>query len=175
MDVRAGLYRKLSTEELMLSNWLIWKDPYAGKDWRQKEKGTTEDEMVGWHHQHNGHQFDQAPGYGEGQGSLVCCNPWGCKESDTTELLNNNKYLLFFFSWKPRKVDRVLQPMGLQRLRHDWACVHAQEWNIFVCSREICMCGGNCQVYPSWPSELPTWAVRTEGARPINSIILLIL
>ena len=81
----------------------------------------------------------------------------------------------FFFSWKPRKVYRVLQPMGLQRLRDDWACVHAQEWNIFVCSREICMCGGNCQVYPSWPSQLPTWAVRTEGASPINSIILLIL
>ena len=46
--------------------------------------------MVGWHHRHNGHQFDQAPGDGEGQGSLACCNPWGCKESDTTERLNNN-------------------------------------------------------------------------------------
>ena len=50
--------------------------------------------MVGWHHRHNGHQFDQAPGDGEGQGSLACCNPWGCKESDMTKQLNNNKYLL---------------------------------------------------------------------------------
>ena len=57
-------------------NWLIWKDPDAGKDWRQEEKGTTEDEMVGWHHQLDGHEFEQAPGVGEGQGSLACCSPW---------------------------------------------------------------------------------------------------
>ena len=68
--------------------WLIWKDPDAGKDWRQEEKGTTEDEMVGWHHQRNGHEFEQALGVGDGQGSLACCSPWGCKESDTTERLN---------------------------------------------------------------------------------------
>ena len=68
---------------------LIRKDPDAGKEWRQ-EKGTTEEEMVGWHHWLNGHEFEQAPGDGEGQGSLVCCSPWGHKESDTTELLNNN-------------------------------------------------------------------------------------
>ena len=52
----------------------------------------TEDEMVGWHHQLNGHEFEQALGDGEGQGSLACCSPWGCKESDTTQQLNNNKY-----------------------------------------------------------------------------------
>ena len=60
-------------------NWLIWKDPDAEKDWRQKEKGTTEDEMVGWHHWLNGHEFEQAPGVGDGQGGLACCNPWGHK------------------------------------------------------------------------------------------------
>ena len=69
-------------------NWLISKDPDAGKDWRQEEKGLTEDEMVGWHHQLNGHEFEQAPWVGDGQGSLVCCSPWGRKELDTTELLN---------------------------------------------------------------------------------------
>ena len=63
----------------------ISKDPDAGKDWRQEEKGTTEDEMVGWHHWLTGHEFDQAPGDGEGQGSLACCSPWGRKELDTTE------------------------------------------------------------------------------------------
>ena len=64
---------------------LIGKDPDAGKDWRQEEdKGTTEDEMVGWHHQLNGQEFEQAPGVGDGQGSLACHSPWGCKESDTT-------------------------------------------------------------------------------------------
>ena len=67
---------------------LIGKDLDAGKDWRQEEKGTTEDEMVGWHHWLNGHEFEQALGDGKGQGSLVCCSPWGHKESDTTEQLN---------------------------------------------------------------------------------------
>ena len=66
-------------------NWLIRKVPDDGKDWRQEEKGTTEDEMVGWHHQLNGHEHEQAPGVGDGQGNLACCCPWGCKESDTTE------------------------------------------------------------------------------------------
>ena len=60
-------------------NQLIGKDSYAGKDWRQEEKGMTEDEMVGWHHQINGHNFEQTLGGSEGQGSLVCCSPWGCR------------------------------------------------------------------------------------------------
>ena len=55
-------------------NWLTGKDPDAGKDWRQEEKGMTEDEMVGWHHQLDGHEFEQASGVGDGQGSLVCCS-----------------------------------------------------------------------------------------------------
>ena len=67
--------------------WLIWKDPDAGKDWR-REKGMTEDEMVGWHHQLNRHEFELAPGVGDGQGSLSCYSPWSRKESDTTEPLN---------------------------------------------------------------------------------------
>ena len=58
----------------------IWKDPDAGNDWRQEKKGMTEDEMVGWHHWFNGYEFEQAPGDAEGQGSLVCCSPWGRKE-----------------------------------------------------------------------------------------------
>ena len=58
------------------------------KAWRQEEKGMTEDEMVGWYHQLDGHEFEQAPGDGDGQGSLICCSPWGCKESDMTEQLS---------------------------------------------------------------------------------------
>ena len=57
-----------------------WKDPDAGKDCRQEEKETTEDEMAGWHHSPNGHEFEQTPEDGEGQGSLACCSPWGHKE-----------------------------------------------------------------------------------------------
>ena len=72
---------------LDVKNWFILKDPDAGEDWRQ-EKGITEDEMVGWHHRVNGHEFEQAPGFGHGQGSLPCFIPWGCKESDMTEWLN---------------------------------------------------------------------------------------
>ena len=129
MDVKFGLWRKLSTEELMLLNcdvgedswesyglqgdqtshpkgnhswifirrteakaetprlwppdgkeWLIGKDTDAGKDWRQEEKGTTEDQTVGWHHRLDGHEFKQALRVGDGQGSLACCSPWGHKE-----------------------------------------------------------------------------------------------
>ena len=70
---------------------LVGKNPDAGKD-RGTEKGVTEDEMVGWNHQLNGHEFEQTQGDSEGQGSLVCCSPWGCKESDmTAAMLNNNK------------------------------------------------------------------------------------
>ena len=70
---------------------LFRKDPDAGKDWRQEEKGLTEDEMVGWHHRINVHEFEEAPGDGEGQGSLASCSPWSCKELEKTERLNNHK------------------------------------------------------------------------------------
>ena len=68
--------------------WLIWKDSDAGRDWGQEEKGTTEDEMAGWHHRIYGHEFEYTPGVGDGQGGLVCCDSWDHKESDTTERLN---------------------------------------------------------------------------------------
>ena len=141
MDVRVGLWRKLSTEELMFctvvlenslespldskeiqpvhpkgdqswvfigrteaeaetpilwpldaKNWLIWKKPDSGKDWRQEERGMTEDEIVGWHHLLNGHESEWTPGDGDGQGGLVCCSPWGHKESDTIEQPNELKF-----------------------------------------------------------------------------------
>ena len=137
MDVRVGLWRRLSAEELMplncgvgedsweslglqgdptsqskrklvlsvhwkdwcwswnsntLATWCeeltLWKDPDAGKDWRQEEKGMREDEIVRWHHRLNGDEFEQVLGVGDGQGGLACCGPWGRKESDMTEQLN---------------------------------------------------------------------------------------
>ena len=71
-----------------VKNWLIWKDPDAWKDWRWEGKGTTEDEMVGWHHWLSGHESEKTLGDSKGQGSLVCCSTWGHKKSDTTERLN---------------------------------------------------------------------------------------
>ena len=71
-----------------VKNWLIWKDPGVRNDWRWEEKGTTEDEMAGWHNLLDAHEFGWTPGVGDGQGGLVCCDSWGCKESDTTEWLN---------------------------------------------------------------------------------------
>ena len=71
-----------------VKSWLIWKDPDAGKDWGEEEKGTTEDGMVGWHHQLNGRGFGWTLGVGDGQGGLACWGSWGCKELDMTERLN---------------------------------------------------------------------------------------
>ena len=87
-------------------SWLIWKNPDVGKDWGQEEKGTTEDELIGWHHQLNGHGFGWILGVGDGQGGLACCGSWGCRvghdwvtELNWTELINwtrdvLTKYLL---------------------------------------------------------------------------------
>ena len=153
MDVKVGLWRKLSTEELMLLNskassmlltlkkilespldckeiqpvysegdqpwnffgrndakaeapvlcpphaksWLIGKDSDAGRDWGQEEKGTIEDEMTGWHHRLDGHEFGWTLGVSVGEGGLVCCNSWGRKESDMTERLNWLNWMLSVF------------------------------------------------------------------------------
>ena len=149
MDVRVGLWRKLSIEELMLLNcvlektlgspldckkvqpvhakgdqswvfigrtdaeaetpilwslhaksWLTGKDPDSGRDWGQEEKGMTEDEMTGWHHRLDGHEFGWTPGVGAGLGGLACCDSWGHKESDTTEQL----------TWTELKLKQDFQP-----------------------------------------------------------------
>ena len=97
-----------------VKNWLIWKDPDAGKDWRWEEKGTAEDEMVGCRQLLDGHEFEQAPGVGDGQGSLECCSPWGHTESDTTEWLNWTDGALLFIvyyliKWAPFHAGRIPQ------------------------------------------------------------------
>ena len=82
-----------------LKSWLTWKDPDAGKDWWQEEKGMAEDEMVGWHHWLNGHGFGRTPGVGDGQGILACWGSWGHKESDTTEWLKCTQLMPSFYSF----------------------------------------------------------------------------
>ena len=88
-----------------VKNWLIGKDPDAGKDWRQEEKGTREDEKVGWHHQLDGHEFEWSLGAGDGQGGLACCSPWDPKESNTTKQLNWTSCIegRFFTLWATRE------------------------------------------------------------------------
>ena len=80
-------------------SWLVGKDSDAGRDWEQEEKGTIDDEMAGWHHQLDGHEFEWTPGVGDGQGGLAYCDSWGRKEWDTTEQLNwtelNTSIILF--------------------------------------------------------------------------------
>ena len=88
---------------LDLKNWLTGKDPDAGKDWRQEEKGMTVGEVVGWHHWHNGHELEEALGVGDGQGSRVCCSPWGRKEWDKTERLNWAEW------WKHKRASGCAQ------------------------------------------------------------------
>ena len=93
-------------------SWLIWKDPDAGKDWRKEEKGTMEDEMVGWDHQLHGSEFDQAPGVGDRQGGLMCCSPWGHKELDTTERLNWSQQVhnLLQHQWESNTTANLVCP-----------------------------------------------------------------
>ena len=98
-----GLVLKLKLQylgHLMRTTEIIRKYPEAGKDWRRKEKGTTEDEMVGWHHRLNGHEFEQAPGVGDGQGSLVCCSPWVTKSqtrlSEWTTIRTHTHMCIYF-------------------------------------------------------------------------------
>ena len=89
--------------ELIVTCSLRWnRRPDAGKDWRQEEKGTTEDEIAGWHHQRDGHELEYAPGVDDGQGSQACCSPWGRKESDMTEWLNETETYIWCLtkSWE---------------------------------------------------------------------------
>ena len=118
-----GLMLKLKLQYfgyLMRRTDFIWKDPDAGKDWRQEEKGATEDEMVGWHHQLDGHEFEQALGFGDGQGSLACCSPWGHKESDMTEWLN----------WTELSRRKILQVLCKSKFFHPPMKRNAAEWGM---------------------------------------------
>ena len=88
-------------------SWLIGKDSDAGRDWGQEEKGTTEDELAGWHHWLDGNEFEWTPGVGDGQGSPACCDSWGCKESDTTEWLNWTELIYIHIHIYPTNLSKA--------------------------------------------------------------------
>ena len=118
-------------------NWPIVKDPGAGKDWKWEEKGTAEDEMVIWHHQLDGHEFEQALGVGDRQRSLMCCSPWGHKESDMTERLNWRLVLP-----SKKKKSHPLSPLQLH-----------PSHSLFSPSKRALPRGANINyVCPSWPT-----------------------
>ena len=91
-----------------VKSWLIWKDPDAGRGWGQEEKGTTEDEMAGWHHRLDGRESEWTLGVGDGQGGLVCCDSWCCKESDTTEWLNWTELNWCYFDVTRLSLDQII-------------------------------------------------------------------
>ena len=136
---------------------LITKGLDAGKDWGQEEKGTTEDKVLGWHHELNGHEFEQAPADGKGQGSLACCSSWGHKESDTTERLNWNEFplgLTGLISLLSKGLSRVSSNTTVQKHQffstqpslwsksqiHTWLQEKSQLWLYGPLSAKWCVC-----------------------------------
>ena len=128
------------------------KDPDARKDWRQEEKGMTEDEMVGWHHRLNGHEFEQALGVGYGQGGLACYSPWGHKESDTTEPLNWTDLLDTFTHFNP-----ILLQIHFEKQPLVWAV-----WALPVSPLEL----GTSYIIHML---LPTHSTPTDFSGPVSS------
>ena len=103
-------------------SWLIGKDPGAGKDWGQKEKGLTEDKMIGWHHRLNGHEFEQIQGNSEGQGNLGCCGPWGCQELYVTKPLKNSSKQIVPSRWTVGLHQaQLFCPVSYLRSEENWA------------------------------------------------------
>ena len=150
-----------------VKNWLTGKDPDAGKDWRQEEKGTTEDEMVGWHHWLNGHGFEWTPGVGDGQGGLACCGSWGCKEStplsDWTELNDNEmpKQMLHF-SCLCRAIPQYLwgidsrTPMDVKIHRYSFPLYKMVQYNQPCIRADSANPNRSSQGCETWGQEGPT-------------------
>ena len=121
-------------------SWLVWKDPDAGKDWNQEEKGVTEDEMVGWHHWLDGHEFEQALGVGDGQGGLLCCSPWVHRVGHNWATELNWAELIHAYMHAYLKYSSLFQRHNWLRavvfqLKHtvtDWAQRHKEESTSFL-------------------------------------------
>ena len=109
-------------------SWLIWKDPDSGKNWGQEEKGTTEDEVIGWHHRLDGHGFGWTLEIGDGQGGLVCCGSWGHRESDTTERLNWTELKALLGILKKKKVFSISQETW--NCKYVWKSLFSPKWEI---------------------------------------------
>ena len=143
-----------------LATWC--EDPDSGKDWRQEEKGMTEDEMVGWHHWLNGHEFEQALGVGEGQRSLACCSLWGQKELDTTERLNWTEGGLLQGYMRQALASKMMFPENLRTSSQGCTTELTVMW-----SNGSPPCG--MQPEPVWPPSILCSASSKEGSGLVST------
>ena len=121
-----------------MKNWLIERDPDAGKEWGQEEKGVTENQMVGWHLWLNGHKFEQALGDGEGQGSLTCCSSWSHKGSDMTEQPNNSRKITCVFANQINKEITTFWPAYVRdRMLGSWCFVFSHYWSMHLSTKYV--------------------------------------
>ena len=165
-----------------MKSWLIGKDSDAGRDWGQEEKGTTEDEMAGWHHWLDGHGSEWTPGVGDGQGGLACCDSWGRKESDTTEWLiwsDLNAYIQNLEKWYWRiylqgssgetDIENRLMDMGrgeervrcMERITWKLTCKIDSQWEFAIWLRKIKQ--GLCINLEGWDEVGDGWAFQKGG------------
>ena len=157
---RAQLPEKLLWP-LDMKSQLIRKDPDAGKNWGQEKKWTSEDEIVGWHHRLSGHEFAQIPGDGEGQGSLACCSPWGCRVLDRLSDRTAAMFFFFFHSPPGSCVDDCPQISSCQTV---YICgqrvaLGLERFFLYVCVWPSCVA---CGIVVPWPviSRELTWTVK---------------
>ena len=124
-----------------VKSWLIGKKSDAGRDWGQEEKGTTEDEMTGWHHWLDGRESEWTPAVGDGQGGLVCCDSWGCKESDMTERLNWSLHEVNYKIWTEFHTNLYSNTENLRLLLSPWGTRRFDLWlsPIYFMRRDSCL------------------------------------
>ena len=155
-------------------NWLTWKDPDAGKDWRWEEKGTTVDQKAGWHHWLDGHEFEQAPGAGDRQESLACYSPWGHKESDTTEWLNWTELSWTVAGLERRSVHSNYSNLGWIKKISEWSeCWWVPPWQnsrgeVLIPSAAVLEDGASGS--PNWQNECPYSGELTSTSTQIPAL-----
>ena len=165
-----------------VKNWLIWKDPDAGKDWRWEEKRRTEDELIGWHHWLNRHEFEYTPGVGDGQRDLVCCSPWDCKESDMTERWNWTEPQPPVGRHKPQDICSTAACLGRTQTNHQQASTSpGTHWAPTPLASRLTQASGHPRYYsqlcqkPAPSTRGPTPALGSLGPAARHQVLALLI
>ena len=151
-----------------MKSWLTGKDPDAGSDWGQEEKGTTEDEMAGWHHWLDGRESEWTPGVGDGQGGLACCDSWGCKELDTTERLNWTELNTLHTFIVQKLLINMFQLLASLSLSGKWCDKNHVGRTVCKATQGCSLVPGNpqalllCLFFPSFHLGDPGWCLYTR-------------